>query len=61
MENKSMDMSWIFENFTLQERKELAISTNCSVLSALFLISNKDDEFFKGLNKEELDEIEYFE
>ena len=61
MENKSMDMSWIFESFTLEERKELAISTNCSVLSAILLMRNKDDEFFKGLNKEELDEIEDFE
>lgn len=61
MENKSMDVSWIFENFTLEERKELAMSANCSVLSAILLMRNKDGEFFKGLNKEELDEIEDFE
>lgn len=61
MENKIMDMNWLFENFSLEERKELAIGANCSALSAVLLTKNKDDEFFKNLSKDELDEIEDFE
>ena len=61
MENNIMDMNWLFENFNLEGRKELEISAKCSTISAIALMRNKDDEFFKNLSKDELDEIEDFE